>query len=68
LFSGDPDVQDSRFRFFMEELRSRMLSLTSSLTPYSRSALVRGTKIVQQAVVYVLEAIGSRGADSVIGL
>jgi hypothetical protein len=27
-----PDVQISRFRFFMEELRSRMLSLTPSLT------------------------------------
>ena len=32
-----PDVQLSRFRFFMEELRSRMLSLTPSLTRRSRN-------------------------------
>jgi hypothetical protein len=34
----DPDVQDYRFRFFMEELRSRMLSLTPSLTRRSRKS------------------------------
>jgi hypothetical protein len=28
----DPDVQNYRFRFFMEELHSRMLSLTPSVT------------------------------------
>jgi hypothetical protein len=27
----DPDVQISRFRFFMEELRSRMASIRDSL-------------------------------------
>jgi hypothetical protein len=34
----NPSRQDSRFRFFMEELRSRMLSLTSSLTRRSRKS------------------------------
>src|ERR1700681_700666 len=38
----DPDVQDYRFRFFMEELRSRMLSLTPSVTRRSRKS--RGVK------------------------
>ena len=34
----DPDVQNYRFRFFMEELRSQMLSLTPSLTRRSRKS------------------------------
>jgi hypothetical protein len=34
----DPDVQNYRFRFFMEEFRSGMVSLTPSLTRRSRKS------------------------------